>query len=100
MICVSIGDKTLDEILGLLKEIEMAEIRIDLCNLESDDVRVLFGAHPRLIATCRPGKHSDSERIDLLLIAIGAGAAYVDIDLDDPDYFRTDIIDYAKQHKC
>ena len=44
MICTSIQNKTLDEILEILEsgEVEMAEIRLDLCDLDGEEIEELF----------------------------------------------------------
>ena len=56
MICTSIQGKTLDEILEILEggEVEMAEIRLDLCDLDEEEIGELFtDSDVPLIATCR-----------------------------------------------
>ena len=56
MICTSIQGKTLEEILAILEsgEVEMAEIRLDLCDLDEEEIEVLFtDSDVPLIATCR-----------------------------------------------
>ena len=56
MICTSIQGKTLEEILEILEsgEVEMAEIRLDLCDLDEEEVEELFTqSDVPLIATCR-----------------------------------------------
>ena len=56
MICTSIQGKTLEEILEILEsgEVEMAEIRLDLCDLDEEEIEELFTqSDVPLIATCR-----------------------------------------------
>lgn len=56
MICTSIQGKTLEEILAILEsgEVEMAEIRLDLCDLDEEEIEVLFTeSDVPLVATCR-----------------------------------------------
>ena len=56
MICTSIQNKELQEILSILDsgEVEMAEIRLDRCPLEDAEVETLFSTSDvPLIATCR-----------------------------------------------
>lgn len=109
MICVSIGERSVE---GCLKAIkapgnpELAEIRIDM--LERPDeagVRRIFSPRPgsrnaKLIATCRPGKLPDGERKALLLAAIGAGAAFVDVEVEAGDAYKHDIAAAAKANGC
>ena len=79
MICVTIQNRTLPEILDILESgVMMAEVRIDRCPLSDDDIEELFGnTDVPLIATCR----GDAEP---LLKAIAAGAAYADLELEAP----------------
>jgi 5-enolpyruvylshikimate-3-phosphate synthase len=56
MICTSIQGKTLEEILEILGsgDVEMAEIRLDLCDLDEEEIEELFTqSDVPLIATCR-----------------------------------------------
>lgn len=55
---------------------------------------------PRLIATCRPGKHQADVCRTLLLEAIGAGAAYVDVEVHWPAPLREEIVAAAKAAGC
>ena len=56
MICTSIQGKSLEEILEILDsgETEMVEIRLDLCDLDDEEIETLFsGSDVPLVATCR-----------------------------------------------
>ena len=86
MICVSIQKKGLEEIFEVMErpEVEMAEIRLDLCPLSDDDIAELFSLCDKpLVATCRMGdSYSEAER--RLGLAIEAGAKYCDLELEAP----------------
>lgn len=89
MICVSIRNKNLEEIFSVLEggDVEMAEIRLDLCPLTLDDIETLFSfTDVPLIATCRvaEGKMSAQDAESRLVMAIRAGAAYVDVEIEAP----------------
>ena len=89
MICTCIQNKNLEEIFSLLEQgdIEMAEIRLDLCpDLDEEDIESLFsGTDIPLIATCRiAGSASMQEAERRLRTAILAGAKYVDVELEAP----------------
>lgn len=89
MICTCIQNKNLDEIYALLEagNIEMAEIRLDLCpELDEEDIESLFsGTDIPLVATCRiAGCASMQEAERRLKTAIQAGAKYVDLELEAP----------------
>ena len=89
MICTSIRGRNLEEIWALLQngEIEMAEIRLDLCPLSGDDVAELFSATDLpLVATCRR-----MEDVEKTLAAIEAGAKFADVDLELPTAVRKQV---------
>lgn len=88
MVCVSIQGKTRDEIYDILDraDVEMAEIRLDLCPLDDDDIEDLFGnSDTPLVATCRAGvEYTQAEAEHRLTLAIDAGAKYVDLEIEAP----------------
>lgn len=100
MICVSIAERDLGRCRDALLDSELAELRIDQTDFSEDEIQELFALPVNIIATCRPGTKSEQQRESLLLAAIAAGAAYVDIEVDaDTDYFNK-IVDKAKNHDC
>ena len=83
MICTSIQNKELSDIQQLLQQLEMAEIRLDRCALEDEDIDTLFSeSDVPLIATCRMNEESQAPAI--LERAIKAGAKYVDLEMEAP----------------
>ena len=83
MICTSIQNKELAEILSLLPGLEMAEIRLDRCALSDEDIERLFSESDiPLIATCRLAEEPDAPEI--LEAAIRAGAKYADLEMEAP----------------
>ena len=96
MICTSIKGRNLEEIWALLQggEIEMAEIRLDLCPLSVEEVSELFAATDLpLVATCRR-----EEDLDRMLAAIEAGARFADVDLELPAAIRKQIRSACEQY--
>lgn len=97
MICVSIAYRTFEQILEILdnEQVEMAEIRLDLCPMEDSQIRELFENTPiPLVATCRaevlakaddlPVQEAWEKACAKLSVAIGAGANYADLELEAP----------------
>ena len=83
MICVSIQNKDFQEIQKILESVEMAEIRLDRCALEDDEIEQLFqDSDVPLIATCRMSEESQAP--ELLEMAIRAGAKYADLEMEAP----------------
>ena len=90
MICTTIQNRNLEEIQKLLEnpEIQMAEIRLDRCPLDEEDIDELFSnSDTPLVATCRvagDGSGTWSEAQNKLLAAIQAGAAFADLEIEAP----------------
>lgn len=83
MICVSIQNKDYQEILEILKTVEMAEIRLDRCALEDEEIEALFSdSDVPLIATCR--LNEEPQAPELLELAIRSGAKYADLEMEAP----------------
>ena len=83
MICVSIQNKDFQEIQKILETVEMAEIRLDRCALEDEEIEQLFqDSDVPLIATCR--MNEESQAPELLEMAIRAGAKYADLEMEAP----------------
>jgi 3-dehydroquinate dehydratase-1 len=100
MICVSLSEPDLHACLAALADIPFAEIRMDKMRLSESDVQKLFSSHTRLIATYRPGTAWDRERKKLLLTAIEAGAAYVDVEVEAEVSYREEIVAKARGFGC
>ena len=83
MICTSLQNKDLAQIQTLLEGLEMAEIRLDRCALEDEEIDALFSdTDVPLIATCR--LEEESQAPELLERAIRSGAKYVDLEMEAP----------------
>lgn len=101
-VCVSIGNCTLQECLEALDGLEFAEVRLDsVSGISERSVSAVFARKAKLIATCRPnGRMDDGERKKLLLAAIEAGAAFVDVEVDAQERIRGEIVAAAKKQGC
>ena len=100
MICTTIQNRNYEQILAALEECEMAEIRLDRCELTAKETDELFTSDVPLVATCRINEiaSNDASLQDLtpqsreikamqiaekrLIRAIEAGARYVDVELE------------------
>ena len=102
MICTTIQNKTAAQILEVLEQCEMAEIRLDRCELSMKEIDDVFTSDVPLVATCRiselvnnepalqdPSLTPQSREIRAMQIAekrlvraIEAGARYVDVELE------------------
>lgn len=92
MICTTIQNRTLEEIMNLLESseprIQMAEIRLDRCPLSIDEIEYLFSSSDTpLVATCRVVDDGDGtweEAEEKLTVAVEAGAAFLDLEIEAP----------------
>ena len=104
MICTTIQNRNLEQIYEALEQCEMAEIRLDRCDLSAKDIDELFSSDIPLVATCRISEVMASEpslqdqalteqsrEIKAMQIAerrlvraIEAGARYVDVEMEAP----------------
>ncbi len=102
MICTTIQNRNLEQIYEALEQCEMAEIRLDRCELTAKEIDELFTVDLPLVATCRinevaasepslqdPKITEQSREIKAMQIAekkliraIEAGARYVDVELE------------------
>ena len=53
MICTTIQNRNAEQILQALEQCEMAEIRLDRCELSAREVEDVFTSDVPLVATCR-----------------------------------------------
>lgn len=95
MICTTIQNRNLEQILEVLEGCEMAEIRLDRCPLSRPDIEICFSSDVPLVATCRIAEVMASDcslteiaasKIceDRLVAAIEAGARFVDVEIEAP----------------
>ena len=102
MICTTIQNRNLDQVYEALEQCEMAEIRLDSCELSMKDIDECFSSDVPLVATCRvadvmanePSLQDESlseqsREIKAMQIAerklvraIEAGARYVDVEIE------------------
>ena len=100
MICTTIQNRNYEQILAALEECEMAEIRLDRCELTAKETDELFTSDIPLVATCRINEIAATEASlqeltpqsreikamqiaeKRLIRAIEAGARYVDVELE------------------
>jgi len=99
-ICVSIANTSFENILKILEEVGMAEIRIDMLDLMPNQLELIFLSHKNLIATCRQGKYDEVQRASLLSRAIESGAAWVDLEIETSPEWRKPLIDLARSKRC
>lgn len=100
MICLTLGRLDFQTCRRILDRVDLAEIRLDLCDFSLDQVHRLFSEFRGLIATCRAGRHASRHRARLLLTAIRSGADYIDLDCREALSFRHPLQEEARERHC
>ena len=85
MICTVLQNKNADGIWEALDNCEMAEVRLDLCELTLSEISDIFSTDVPLVATCRISENMTPQMAERrLLKAVEAGAAFVDVEIEAP----------------
>ncbi len=91
MVCVSLGKVSFEECRRVLGLVEMAELRLDLLNFSSDQLKKIFSSHPNLIAAFRSRKSGEQKGKVFLLEAINSGARFIDLDIETDAGFVSEV---------
>ena len=103
MVCLSIADVSADEAMKILSKVNLAELRLDRINLDKNDIGRLFSTKAKTIVTYRQnGKINEDERKNIIIEAIKNGASMVDIEVENSDDFKNEIIKSKREsnHKA
>lgn len=78
----------------------MLEFRLDLVREEPEELFSRVPGNVQVIATCRPGRFSDEERISRLKASMDLGAGFLDLEIESSmEYFR-ELAGDAIEHGC
>lgn len=103
-VCVCVAEPTATRCLQVRQRAHFAEVRLDALHsleLPGELLRSIFDPSRPTIATFRStARFSDTQRQELLLRAIDAGAWYVDLDVHHDTSIRTAIVAAAKAKNC
>lgn len=98
-ICLSIGNMGFGQAVSHLRNVSLAEVRMDLLNFTDEQFRRIFGHHKNLIATFR----SDVEPVKLIDrygLALDSGCTFVDVDASIPEVHRNTVKAMAHGKGC
>ena len=99
MICISIGNTTIERCLELAGKYPFTEIRLDMIELALSDMEQVT-KQGQWVATCRPDRLNPGQRMEILVNAIDKGASYIDIEYESEPDFRDILIKHAKNTGC
>ncbi len=101
MICTSIADVTIEEALSIIEKSTICEVRLDRIKFTDDDLEKLFAGKTKTLATFRPSENvSDDRRLDVLKKSIVGGASMIDIEVENRDNFKEELVAFAKEKNC
>lgn len=104
MICLSIRERSLADVLDALSKVQMAEIRLDFSSLNREETVSIFRSKKDLIATCRISDVPVEECKKRLQWAVlgsrtkkSVGKRYLDLEFDSPVEYREELISTARK---
>jgi len=99
MICASFGNVDYENLKSQIQLYEIAEIRLDLLEINLNQVSEIFASHKNLIATLHFADLEPTEsEMQLLETAINSGAAWVDIDIFLKGNYRSRLIELSRKN--
>lgn len=109
MICITIQHKTAAQIEEILQTAEMAEIRLDRCDLTGEQTDACFESDVPLVATCRVSEVMAADPAlseikaasiceERLCRAVRAGARYVDVEVEAPKFMSKRVRSCAAEY--
>ena len=99
-LCVSIANKTFAECMSISKNADLVELRLDLLNLNLDELKQLFDLDTKYIITNRLGDFINEQGSAFLKNIIDLGADFIDVELEENNEYLSDLIEFTKFSKC
>ena len=97
MNCLCIGFESVDKSLEAVKSSQMVEYRLDKISF-TGRIKELFAVDAQTVATYRQLEGvTDDARLDVLKQAIEAGANYVDIEIENSEAYKAELINHARK---
>jgi 3-dehydroquinate dehydratase-1 len=93
-ICISIGDRPRVQIRELLSAGGLCELRLDLISDFEPLEELIRHSTAKVIATCRPGRYPETERVSLLTRCVKAHCFAVDLEYE---YTLKEVMTLAKE---
>jgi len=100
MICVSIAEHDFSTCLKQVKQYEFVELRLDAADFSINQIEKLVSSAYKIIVTYRPGKSGIQTRMDAIAASIKAGAGMIDMEIDAPGDYRSELMKQAKSKNC
>ncbi len=99
-LCVSIANKPFNKCIDIAKIAYLVELRLDLLNLNLDELKQLFDLNTKYIITNRLGDTINEQGAAFLKNIIDLGANYIDVEFEENNEYLTDLISFTKLTNC
>jgi 3-dehydroquinate dehydratase-1 len=99
-LCVSIANKNFNECLEIAKNSDLVELRLDLLELNFDELKELFKLDAKFIITHRLGGFINEQASSFLKNIIDLDPDYIDVEIEQENKYIDSLIDYAKNTNC
>lgn len=98
--CVVVTESNVKRALSIIDKFEIAEIRLDLCQYRTTELKEIFSLPTKTIATFREkdSSHATVQKMEALKKALEFGASYIDIEMELNAPQRDDLLLFAKAY--
>ena len=84
----------------IAKNANLVELRLDLLNLNLDELKQLFDLDTKYIITNRLGDFINEQGSAFLKNIIDLGADFIDVELEQNNEYLSDLIEFTKASNC
>jgi len=96
--CVTISEQNIKKAGSIVEKFDIAEIRLDLCEYNSQQIKSIFSIKKDLIATYRCDKSKINAKMETLKQALESGAKYIDLEADLEDKHFSELVLFARNY--
>jgi len=99
-LCISVANKSFAQCMEIAKNANLVELRLDLLNLNLDELKQLFDLDTKYIITNRLGDFINEQGSAFLKNIIDLGADFIDVELEQNNEYLSDLIEFTKASNC
>ena len=99
-LCISVANKNFAQCMEIAKNANLVELRLDLLNLNLDELKQLFDLDTKYVITNRLGDFINEQGSAFLKNIIDLGADFIDVELEENNEYLSDLIEFTKASNC
>lgn len=97
--CVTVTEQHLKRTLSIIEKFDFAEIRLDLCEYNTQQIKAVFSSQKGLIATYRIQDPKEmGSKMEAMKLAMESGASFIDLEYDLEDKYLSELVLFAKNY--